>query len=45
MKLFTVTYQMPNQPVITTSGHTEHGVRLLMNTIISGGGWGSVTCR
>ena len=43
LQLFTVTYQMPGKPVITTGGHTSEGVRSLMNAILKNGGWGSVT--
>jgi hypothetical protein len=45
MTLFTVTYQMPGKPVITTGGHTSEGVSGLMNAILSRGGWGSVSSR
>lgn len=37
---YEVRYQMPGQPLITERGLTAEGVRLLMNAVILGGGWG-----
>lgn len=41
MTLFQVTYQMPGKPVVTSRGNTKEGVRLTMNAVLKGGGWGS----
>lgn len=38
---YTVTYQMPGKPVVVAAGETAEGVRLLMNAVLLGGGWGS----
>jgi hypothetical protein len=37
---YEVRYQMPGHPLITERGLTAEGVRLLMNAVLRGGGWG-----
>lgn len=39
-QFFEVRYQMPGHSVITERGLTAEGVRLLMNAVILGCGWG-----
>lgn len=41
MQLYQLTYQLPNQPTLTTRGLTREGVRDLQNIILLKGGWGS----